>query len=132
MWRERWKRRLPTPCSRPPADIGSWKPGAFLVFHFSQSCGFALEPAQIKQLCAADAAGANALDLVDHFRIQRENTFYALAEANFADGDAGLRSAFVGDYDAFKGLKTLFVAFFDSYLHSDGVPRIKAGKVLAL
>jgi hypothetical protein len=38
----------------------------------------------------------------------------------------------VSDYYTFKSLKALFVAFLDSYLHPDGVPGIKVGKVFAL
>ena len=103
-----------------------------LRLHFAQSCGFALEFAQVEQLGAADLVGPQHFNFVDDFGIQRENALHTLAEADFADREAALRAVAAGNDCAFKCLNALFVAFFDPYLDADGVSRLHAGDVLAL
>jgi len=47
-------------------------------------------------------------------------------------GKAGLRAAGFRDHDSFKRLEALFVAFFDLYLHADGIAGYKVRNICAL
>src|SRR5258706_6769992 len=97
--------------------------------YFFQARGFALQRAQVVELRAAYFGGTEHVDLVDDFRLQRENALHALSEADFADGEARLRSALAGDDDAFEGLDAFLVAFLDFHLDLDGVSRRKVREV---
>src|SRR6185503_13561945 len=97
-----------------------------------QASGFALQLTQVKQLGAAHLVRADDLHFIQHFGVERENTFHALAKADLAYGEAALRAAALGNHGAFKRLYALFVAFFDLYLYADAVARIYVRNVLAL
>jgi hypothetical protein len=65
--------------------------------------------------------------MVDNGRVDRKNALDADAEAHFADGHRFARAAVLaGDDDAFKNLKTLFVAFLDANVNLNGVARLKS------
>src|ERR1035438_7010131 len=80
------------------------------AIYFLQTGSLAAKPAVVEQLGAANLVAANLLDLVDNLRIEREDTFHALAEAHLANGKGALRAAIDGDHQAFKGLQTFFFA----------------------
>src|SRR6185437_284862 len=101
-------------------------------FDLAQSGSLTFELAQIEQLGAAHASRADMLNFVDDFGIQREDTLDALSEADFANGDARLRAALMGDHHTLEGLNAFFVAFLNLHLHTDGVAGIEMRKVLAL
>src|SRR5207302_7049995 len=101
-------------------------------FDVAQARRFALQSAQIIQLGAADFGRAQQIHLVDYFRVDGENAFHALAEANLADGEAGLWTVVALDDDAFKRLQAFLVAFFDLHVNADRVARVKRGNVSAL
>ena len=62
------------------------------------------------------------IDVIYDRRVQREDSLDADAEANFSNGDALASSAMLaGDHDAFKNLKTFFVAFLNSDVDFDGI-----------
>src|SRR5690242_579885 len=70
---------------------------------FFQAGGLALELAQIVQLRAAHFAGAYEIDVIDQSRIEWENSFHTLSEADLADR-YGLSHARVlaGDHGSFE------------------------------
>src|SRR5215471_2248820 len=99
----------------------------------AQARGFALQLAQVEQLGPAHLAGAHDFHLVDHFGVEREDAFHALAKAHFAYGEAAATVALAtGDDSALKGLYALLVAFLDADLDPDRVAGIDLGKVLTL
>src|SRR5436305_799268 len=99
---------------------------------FAQAGGLAFQSAQVEQLGAAYLVGAQHFYFFDDLGIQRENALYALAKADFADGEAALRAVAAGDYRAFKCLDALFLAFFNLYLNADGVSGLHGGDIFAL
>src|SRR5260370_486745 len=96
-----------------------------LLFDFFQTCGFALEPAQVVELGAANFRGAYDVNLVDDLGVDGKDTLHALAETDLADGKAGLRAALPGNDDAFKRLQALFFAFSDLDQHFDRIAGTK-------
>ena len=98
----------------------------------SQTSCFAFESAQIVELGAANFGGAQQIDLVDHFGVDGKNALHALAKADLAHSEAGLRPVVALDDHAFKGLQSLLVAFLDLHVDADGVARAKRGNVSAL
>src|SRR5262249_33056436 len=106
---------------------------AFLgAFRFAQAGSFALEIAQVEQLGAPHLAGTHDFHLVHDFGVEREDTFYTLAKADFADGEAAAGTVAPRNDRALKRLHALFVALFNPDLHADSVAGINFGKVLAL
>src|ERR1035441_4793196 len=96
--------------TRKAMDPSAWS------FNVAQARRFALESAQIIQLGAADLGGAQQIHFVDDFGVNGENALDALAEADLAHGEAGLRPVVALDHHAFKSLQALLVAFFDLYV----------------
>jgi len=102
------------------------------AIYFLEAGSLATKPADVEQLGATNLVAANLFDLVDNLRVEREDTFHALAEAHLANGKGALRAAIDGDYQAFKGLQAFLVAFLDLYLDANLVSRRNLGKVGAL
>jgi hypothetical protein len=96
---------------------------------FLEARCFAAKFAKIKEAGAANLGRADLLDLVHDFGVEGEDALNAVSEAHFADRKAALRTIFARDYDTFKRLKALFIAFLDLYLNADRVARAKGGKV---
>src|SRR5258707_13403057 len=69
------------------------------LFALAQAGGFALEIAQIVQVGATHTAGADHVDVIDHARVQREDAFYSLSEADFANRDAFAHAVIVAGND---------------------------------
>src|SRR4051794_40878626 len=79
-----------------------------------QAGSLAFQRAQIVELGAADAAGAHDIDVIDHLGVHREDALHALAETDFADGDAFPHAhAVAGNQYAFKSLEAFFFTFLD-------------------
>src|SRR6185312_777355 len=112
------------------AGVGCYHPGAQRIkgqlFALAQAGSLASEIAQVVKLGAADAARAHQVNMIDNRRVYRENTLHAVAETDFSHCD-GLAHASVlaRNHRSFKGLKTFFFAFADSYMHSNGIARAK-------
>lgn len=71
-------------------------------------------------------------DRIDEGGFYREDTLNADVVAHFAHGEAlFVTVAGDADYDAAVLLDTLFVAFFDTVSHGDGVAGTKLGMLLA-
>src|SRR6202795_4079233 len=68
-----------------------------LLFDFFQTCGLALEPAQVVKFRAADFGGAHHVNLVDDLGLDGKNTLHPLAETDFADGKARLGAPLRGN-----------------------------------
>src|SRR5579883_1045612 len=119
---------------RMPRRAGASEPeyGRLSALDFLQTGGLSAESAEIEQLGATDAAGADLLDLINHFGVEGENALYALAEAHFADGEAALRAVLAGNHDALKCLKAFFVTFFNFDLYAHRVAGDKRGQVRAI
>src|SRR5437868_14926071 len=83
--------------------------------------GLATQSAEIVQLGAADLRGPQYIDLVNDFRVDREDALHTVAEADLADGEAGLRAVALRDHDAFESLQAFLVAFLDLHLDTDSV-----------
>src|SRR5579863_5478668 len=107
---------------------------AVRLFALAQARGFALQAAQVVELGAADAAGADDVDVIDDGRVNREDALDAVAEADLADGDGFAEAAGViaGEYGAFKRLEALFIAFLDFDVDANGIAGAKFGDVGAL
>jgi hypothetical protein len=94
------------------------------LFAFPQASSFALKSAQIVQLGATHAAGANEIDVIDNRRVDGEDTLNALAEADLPNGDRLAQSGVISrDYSAFESLQPLFVTFPDANMDAYGVSR---------
>src|SRR5262249_15769078 len=106
--------------------------GALGPLDFAQACSLAFQIAQVEKLGAADAIRAQNLDFVQHFGIEWEDSFHALAKADFAHSKAALWTIATGNDCAFKSLGALFVAFFNSYLDANCISRLNVRNVLAL
>ena len=87
---------------------------------FFDTGGLAAKVAKVIKLCTTDLTAADDVDVVDHGRMQREDTLDADAKADLADRD-GLADAavFAGDADAFEHLKTFLVAFLNADVHAE-------------
>src|ERR1035437_80551 len=103
--------------------------GRLLLFDFFQPGGLSLKPAQVVQLGTPDFGGPQYVNLVDDLGVDGENTLHALAEADLADGEAGLGASLPGNDDAFKRLQALFFAFSDLDLHLNGISGAKLREV---
>ena len=103
-----------------------------ILFDVAQAGSFAPQSAEIEQAGAADLGRAQQFDLVDHFGVNGEDALHALAEADLAHGEAGLRSVVALDDHAFEGLHAFLVAFLDLHVDANGVPGVKCGNVGAL
>src|SRR5262249_7054382 len=104
------------------------RPRLFALF---QAGRFALEPAQVVELGAANFAGAHDVDVIDHFGVDREDALDAVAEADLADGDALTHArAIAGNDGAFESLEALFIAFLDFDVNLDGIAGAKRGNFL--
>jgi hypothetical protein len=94
-----------------------------VLFAFPQAGRFALEPAQVVELRAAYAAGANQVDVIDHGRVDGENALDTLAEADLAHRDGLAESGVVArDDSAFERLQPLLVTFLDAHVDANRVP----------
>src|SRR5229473_8008681 len=100
-----------------------------LLFDFFQPSSLALKPAQVVKLGAPDFGGAHHVNLVDDLGVDGENTLHALAEADLADGKAGLGASLPGYDHAFKRLQALFFAFSDLDQYLDRIAGTKLGNV---
>src|SRR5271169_994924 len=83
---------------------GDGEAGTTSLLRFLQPCRFPAEPAQEVELGAADLGRAQDLNLVDHLRIDGKDALHALAEADLAHGEAGVRAARARNHGAFEGL----------------------------
>src|SRR5690606_34492061 len=82
--------------------------------------GLARQFAQVIELRPAHIATALHLDAVDRGTVGLEYALDALAVGHLANGKGGVETPVtLGDHHAFKGLKTLAVAFFHLDLHDD-------------
>lgn len=93
---------------------------------------FTFEATEVVELGATDAALLNHFELGDFRRRFEENTLDAHAVGVLANRE-GAAAAAVGlrDHDAFEGLNTLFLAFFDADVDANGVARAVFRKVRA-
>src|SRR5882724_94150 len=103
-----------------------------VALHILQAGSLATQTTQIIKLSAADFGRFHHIHFIHDFRSDGEDALNAVAEADLAHGEAGLRAAVFGDDNALKRLKTLFVAFFNLYLHADGVARDEIRNISAL
>ena len=103
-----------------------------VALHVLQTSSLTTQATQVIKLRATDLGRLHHVNLVDNLRGDGENTLDAMAEADLADGEAGLRPAGLGDDYAFKRLKALFVAFFNLHLHADGVARNEIRNICTL
>ena len=117
---------------RPPLRPLLHATSRLLAVDFFQARSFAFEAAQIVELGAADFRGAQQLHLVDHLGIEREDTLHAVAEADLAHGEAGLRPPAARDHHAFERLQAFLVAFLDLDVHPDGIARHEFGMSVRL
>src|ERR1035438_2751260 len=113
----------------PPAGAGCMaRPKLFALF---QTGGLALQGAQIVELGAAYATGADDIDVIHDLGVNGEDTLHALAKTDLADGDALAHArAIAGNQNAFKGLEAFFLAFLDLDVNLDGVTGAKLGEFL--
>src|SRR5207249_1276643 len=93
---------------------------------------FAPELTQIVELSATDLRRADHVDFVDHARVNRENPFHAVTEADLAYSEAGLGTASACDYHPFKRLQPFLIPFFDFHVNAHGVAWDEIRKVIAL
>src|SRR5580700_3027562 len=100
-----------------------------LLFDFFQTCGLALESAQVVKFRAPDFGGAHHVNLVDDLGVDGEDALHALAETDFADRKARLRAPLSGNDDAFERLQALFFAFSDLDQNLDRIAGAKLGNV---
>src|SRR5436190_15289222 len=106
--------------------------GRVLAFNIFQPSSFASQSAQIVQLRAPHLRRAHHVNFIDDAGALGKNAFHALAEADLAHGETGLRPTRARDDHAFKRLQPLLVAFFDPHLNADGITRRKVRKVSTL
>src|SRR4051794_29493619 len=99
---------------------------------FLQTGSLATQTTKVKQLGATYAGRTNLFDLVHNFGVVGENTLHTLAEAHLANRKAALRTLLYRDHNTFKCLQALFFAFFNLYLHADGIAGGKRGKICTL
>ena len=93
----------------------------------TQAGGLAAQLAQIVELGAANAAGAQHFNLIDHRRVHRKNSFHAMAERNLPDGEGGMvAGAALSDHGTFEDLDSFLVAFFDFDVDPDRIPGLNA------
>src|SRR5438128_8282767 len=89
-------------------------------FHFLNASRFAAEFANVIQLRAPHASGADDLDLVDDLRVKRKDSFNAVPERHLANGECCARSAvLLSNADAFKDLDAFLIAFLDLHVDLD-------------
>src|SRR5208282_3972348 len=124
--RPAWTGRSLVPTQKP---AGRKNNRCLLLFDFFQSCGLALEPAQVVKLGAADFSGAYDVNLVDNLGVDGENTFHTLAETDFADRKTWLGASRPGNDDAFERLQTLLFALSDLDQYLDRIAGTKLGDV---
>ena len=80
-----------------------------ILVALAQTGGFAAESTQVVQFRAPYTAGAHYVDMIDHPRVDREDTLHALAETDLANGDALAHAGIIaGDDRAFERLEALF------------------------
>src|SRR5690349_548717 len=117
--------------------IVAGRPSAILYRHtgslldlFANAGSLAAQITQVIQLCPADRTAADHVDLYDRWRIERENSFYALAKADLPHRKRA-RGADVAlpDHYALKGLDAFLFAFLDLHMHSYGVSRSECGNL---
>ena len=93
---------------------------------FLDTCSLAPQIAKVIKLRTAHFAAANDVDVVDDRGMEREYSLNADAEAYLSNRDRFAGSAvFAGDHDAFKDLQAFLISFLNSYVHLDGVARLK-------
>src|SRR5208283_5795480 len=92
-----------------------------LLLDFFQSCGLALQLSQVIKLRAAHFARPHHANLVNDLRIEREDSFNALAETDLANRKAWLRAPAARDDYALEGLQSFFLAFANLHLHPNRV-----------
>lgn len=107
--------------------LGTLVPGVL----FLDAGGLTAKFTQIVELCPADAAAADDVNVIDDRCVKREDTLDADAEAHLADryGLAGT-AVLAGDNYALKDLDTLLVAFLDTDVHLYGVTGLKGRDVV--
>jgi len=123
-------------------DLSPPLPGPFDNFRLAATASLEPDSIQLSQLRfsadnndfdgAADLRRAQNVDLVEHFRVEREDAFDALPEAHLAHGEAALRATAHLDDDAFERLQALFFAFLDPDLYANRVAGTEAGEICAL
>lgn len=99
---------------------------------FLDTCSLAAQVTQVIELCAADLAAADNIDVIDDRCVQRENALDTDAEADLSYCDRFTRTAVLaGDDNAFKNLKALLIRLLDADVHLDGVARLKSRNVFS-
>lgn len=107
--------------------LGTLVPGVF----FLDPGGLTAEFTQVVELCPADTAAADDVNVIDDRCVKREDTLDADAEAHLADrhGLAGT-AVLAGNHNALKDLDTLLVTFLDADVYLDGVAGLKGRDVV--
>jgi hypothetical protein len=84
----------------------------------SEPYGLAGPVTQIIELGPPCLAASDRLDIDDIGRMQRENSFDALATDHSPNSEVFINApAFAGDYRAGKDLRSLFIALFDTTVY---------------
>src|SRR5215469_3884434 len=99
--------------------------GCLVALNITQASCLAAQTTQIIKLGASHFRGTNHFESVDHFGILGEDSLHALAEADLANGEAGLRAATPRNNHTFKGLQALFVTLFDLHVNANRIARDK-------
>ncbi len=99
---------------------------------FAEAGSLPPETADVEKLGAANAEGADLLDLIDDLGIVRKDALDTLAEAHLADGEGTLRALLACDNQTLECLQALLFPFLDLDLDADGVARFEVGEVGAL
>src|SRR4051812_9707255 len=120
--------RHPGARPKPRSGPAGWCLGLLLAL--AEAGSLAAQTAKVIQLRAADASGADHVDVIDDRGCNRENAFHALAEADLANCYCLRHAGTVFGYDrAFESLGALFVAFLDPDVDADGVAGTELGNI---
>src|SRR5262245_55317123 len=103
--------------------------GSVFTLDVLQSGGLAAQRPQVVQLCASNLRRAHQFDLIEHAGAFWKDALDALAEADLAHCETCLRSSRARDYNTFKCLQALLIAFLDFDVHANGIARNELGKV---
>lgn len=79
------------------------------------------------------STGTDNFDVLDVRAVNRENSLYAYAISNTANGESlGNSRASLGNYSTLEGLSSLSVALFDSYVNTYGITDVEFREVFLL
>src|SRR5947208_3095064 len=93
-----------------------------LGLSFSDARRLAPQPAQVIEFGAAHVRGLHQFNLINHGRVQRENTLHTLAEGHLTDSESGVTSGAPPANDRpFEDLDSFLIALFDLDVHPHGI-----------